>query len=198
MADTDPTSAVVSLHPPTPKDRTAARRQRRYRRRNTVTVGRPAGATPGSRIAAGLLAVAALTLAGVGLMTNAQFAASLGQTPAAAALLAALGLAIDALALILPCTATVLWRSRHALASLAAWAVWAGAVTVTLIAAAGFAAGNIGDAVTARGATIAQRAALTARIETLKERHAQAIAAAERARAAECVRVGPRCRQREE
>jgi hypothetical protein len=121
----------------------------------------------------------------------------LGQTPVASSLLAALGLAIDALALILPCTATVLWRSRHRLASVSAWAVWAGAVTVTLIAAAGFAAGNIGDSVTARGAKIAERAELTARIETLRERHKETIAAAERARAAECGRVGPVCRQRE-
>jgi hypothetical protein len=148
--------------------------------------------TDGSRLVGVLLAGTALTLAGVGLATNAQFAASLGQTPVASSLLAALGLAIDALALILPCTATVLWRGRHRLASVGAWAVWAGAVTVTLIAAAGFAAGNIGDSVTARGAKVTD-----SRIETLKARHAEAIAAAERARAAECVKVGPICRQRE-
>jgi 2-methylisocitrate lyase-like PEP mutase family enzyme len=53
--------------------------------------------------------------------------------------------------------------------------VWAGAVTVTLIAAAGFAAGNIGDSVTARGAKIAERAEITSRIATLKERHKEAI-----------------------
>jgi hypothetical protein len=141
--------------------------------------------------------VTALILAGVGLLTNAQFAASLGQTPVSSTLLAALGFAIDGLALILPCVAGVLWRGRHRLASVSAWAVWAGAVTVTLIAAAGFAAGNIGDSVTARGAKIAERAELTARIETLRERHKEAIAAAERARAAECVKVGPVCRQRE-
>jgi hypothetical protein len=151
----------------------------------------------GSRLVGVLLAGTALTLAGVGLATNAQFAASLGQTPVASSLLAALGLAIDALALILPCTATVLWRSRHRLASVSAWGVWTGAVLVTLIAAAGFAAGNIGDSVTARGAKIAERAELTARIETLQQRHKEAIAAAERARAAECVKVGPVCRQRE-
>jgi hypothetical protein len=151
----------------------------------------------GSPIAGILLATTALILAGVGLLTNAQFAASLGQTPVASSLLAALGLAIDALALILPCTASVLWRGRHRLASVSAWAVWAGAVTVTLIAAAGFAAGNIGDSVTARGAKIAERAELTSRIATLEERHKEAIAAAERARAAECVKVGPVCRQRE-
>jgi hypothetical protein len=103
----------------------------------------------------------------------------------------------DGLALILPCIVGVLWCGRHRLASLAAWAVWAGAVTVTLIAAAGFAAGNIGDSVTARGAKITQRVELTSRIETLQERHTQAIAAAERARAAECGHVGPVCRQRE-
>jgi hypothetical protein len=151
----------------------------------------------GSRVAGVLLAGTALILAGVGLLTNAQFAASLGQTPVSSTLLAALGFAIDGLALILPSVSTILWRGRHRLASLGAWAVWAGAVTVTLIAAAGFAAGNIGDSVTERGAKIAERAELTARIETLQERHKEAIAAAERARAAECVKVGPVCRQRE-
>jgi hypothetical protein len=151
----------------------------------------------GSRVAGVLLAGTALILAGVGLLTNAQFAASLGQTPVSSTLLAALGFAIDGLALILPSVAGVLWRGRHRLASVSAWAVWAGAVTVTLIAAAGFAAGNIGDSVTARGATIAERAELTARVETLKARHTEAIVAAERARAAECGRVGPVCRQRE-
>jgi hypothetical protein len=151
----------------------------------------------GSRIAGVLLAGTALILAGVGLLTNAQFAASLGQTPVASTLLAALGFAIDGLALILPCVAGVLWRGRHRLASMSAWAVWAGAVTVTLIAAAGFAAGNIGDSVTARAAKVTERTELTARIATLQERHKEAIAAAERARAAECVKVGPVCRQRE-
>jgi hypothetical protein len=151
----------------------------------------------GSRLAGILLAGTALILAGVGLATNAQFAASLGQTPVASSLLAALGLAIDGLALILPSVATVLWRGRHRLASLGAWSVWSGAVVVTLIAAAGFAAGNIGDSVTARGVKLAERGELTSRIEALKDRHKQAIAAAERARAAECVKVGPVCRQRE-
>ena len=162
-----------------------------------VTPDRHDGHPEGSRVAGVLLAGTALILAGVGLLTNAQFAASLGQTPVSSTLLAALGFAIDGLALILPCVAGVLWRGRHRLASVSAWAVWAGAVTVTLIAAAGFAAGNIGDSVTARGAKIAERAELTARIETLRERHKEAIAAAERARAAECVKIGPVCRQRE-
>jgi hypothetical protein len=166
-------------------------------REPVVTPDRHDGHPEGSRVAGILLAGTALILAGVGLLTNAQFAASLGQTPVSSTLLAALGFAIDGLALILPCVAGVMWRGRHRLASVSAWAVWAGAVTVTLIAAAGFAAGNIGDSVTARGAKIAERAELTARIETLQERHKEAIAAAERARAAECVKVGPVCRQRE-
>jgi hypothetical protein len=70
-------------------------------------------------------------------------------------------------------------------------------VTVTLIAAAGFAAGNIGDFVTARSAKVAEPAELTARIETLQECHKEAVAAAERARATECIKLGPVCRQRE-
>jgi hypothetical protein len=162
-----------------------------------VTPDRHDGHPEGSRVAGVLLAGSALILAGVGLLTNAQFAASLGQTPVSSTLLAALGFAIDGLALILPSVSTILWRGRHRLAGVSAWAVWAGAVTVTLIAAAGFAAGNIGDSVTARGAKIAERGELASRIATLEERHKEAIAAAERARAAECVKVGPICRQRE-
>jgi hypothetical protein len=71
-------------------------------------------------IAGALLAATALILAGVGLATNAQFVASLGQTLAASTLLAALGLAIDGLALLLPCVAGVLWRGRHRLSSVGA------------------------------------------------------------------------------
>ena len=48
------------------------------------------------RYASILLASTALTLAGVGLATNAQFAASLGQTPVSSMLLAALGVATGA------------------------------------------------------------------------------------------------------
>jgi hypothetical protein len=165
---------------------------------NIFTTSAPALQVPrGTRTGAILLASTALTLAGVGLLTNAQFAASLGQTPVASTLLAALGFAIDGLALILPCIAGVLWHGGHRLASVSAWAVWAGAVTMTLITAAGFAAGNIGDAVTGRAAKIVERTELTSRIETLKARHAVAIAAAERARAGECKKVGPVCRLRE-
>jgi len=138
----------------------------------------PLQSTDGSRLVGVLLAGTALTLAEWA-CHDAQFAASLGQTPVASSLLAALGVAIDALALILPCTATVLWRPASP-RSVGAWAVWAGAVTVTPVAR-GFAAGNIGDWLRHELRRSPERAELTARMETLPEAPKEAIAAAERA-----------------
>ena len=79
-----------------------------FQREPDVAPDRQDGHPEGSRVAGVLLAGTALILAAVGLLTNAQFAASLGQTPVSSTLLAALGFAIDSLALILPCVAGVL------------------------------------------------------------------------------------------
>src|SRR5215813_13464186 len=55
----------------------------------------PPGSPVGSRLIAVIVGVTALALAAVGLVLNAHFAASLGQTGLAAVLLASIGLAMD-------------------------------------------------------------------------------------------------------
>ena len=73
---------------------------------STAAAGRaPAPKTARSAMAvmtAGVLFLTALGLTAVGLVMNARFAASFGQTAEAAALLAAIGLAVDLLAVVLP------------------------------------------------------------------------------------------------
>src|SRR5262249_24606192 len=62
--------------------------------------------------AAAVLFATALGLAAIGLTMNARFAASFGQTTEAAVILAAIGLAIDVLAVVLPTVAVLLWHHR--------------------------------------------------------------------------------------
>src|SRR5262249_36067777 len=84
------------------------------------------------RLAAPLLAAAALALGGVGLVLNARFAASFGQSHDAAWLLASIGVAIDLIAILLPVAACQLWRQRYFVSAVAAWSVWLIALTITL------------------------------------------------------------------
>src|SRR5262245_24634331 len=97
-----------------------------------------------------VLSAAALGLTVVGLTVNTHFAASFGQTAQAAALLAAIGLVIDILAIVLPSAAAQLWRDRNLFAACSAWGIWLIALSMTLLAAIGFAATNIGDGVAGR------------------------------------------------
>jgi hypothetical protein len=119
-----------------------------------------------------LLGLVALGLTVVGLTVNTRFAASFGQTAEAAALLAAVGLTIDLLAIVLPSAAAQLWRDRHAMSASAAWAIWLIALGMTLLAAIGFAATNIGDGVAGRSKVAAEATALAADIERLRAERA--------------------------
>jgi hypothetical protein len=119
-------------------------------------------------VAAAVLLATAVGLAAVGLTMNARFAASFGQTTEAAAILAAIGLAIDVLAVVLPTVATLLWHRRSRAAAIAAWTMWLVALTMTLLAAIGFAATNIGDAVAGRARIAGEHSALVERIERLR------------------------------
>jgi hypothetical protein len=119
-----------------------------------------------------LLGLVAFGLTVVGLTVNTRFAASFGQTAEAAALLAAVGLTIDLLAIVLPSAAAQLWRDRHAMSAAAAWAIWLIALGMTLLAAIGFAATNIGDGVAGRSKVAAEATALTADIERLRAERA--------------------------
>jgi hypothetical protein len=115
-----------------------------------------------------VLFVAALALTVVGLTVNTHFAASFGQTAQAAALLAAIGLVIDLLAVVLPSAAAQLWRDRHRMTACGAWSIWCIALGMTLLAAIGFAATNIGDGVAGRSKLAAEATALTADIARLR------------------------------
>ncbi len=108
------------------------------------------------------MAAAATGLAVVGLTVNTRFAASFGQTVEAAVLLAAIGLVIDVLAIALPSSAAQLWRDRHRMAGLGAWAIWLIALGMTLLAAMGFAATNIGDGIAGRTKVAAEATGLAA------------------------------------
>src|SRR5437016_5270726 len=78
----------------------------------------------------------------VGLIMNARFAASFGQTVEAAVLLATIGLAVDMLAVVLPTVAAQLWQRRSIMAAGVAWTIWVAALSMTLLAAMGFASTN--------------------------------------------------------
>src|SRR5262245_47036650 len=122
----------------------------------------------GRIILALVLTLAALGLAVVGLTVNTRFAASFGQTAEAAMLLAAIGLTIDLLAIVLPSAGAQFWHDRHIVAAAAAWAIWLIALGMTLLAAVGFAATNIGDGVAGRSRLVAEASALTADVARLR------------------------------
>jgi hypothetical protein len=118
---------------------------------------------------AGVLFLAALGLTAVGLVMNARFAASFGQTAEAALLLAGIGLAVDLLAVTLPSVGVQLWHRRSILHAVATWTIWLGVLVLTLLAAMGFASTNIGDAVAGRAKIAGERTLLSERIEQLRQ-----------------------------
>jgi hypothetical protein len=128
--------------------------------------------TIGRVLLALVLGLTAIGLAVVGLTVNTRFAASFGQTAEAALLLAAIGLTIDLLAIVLPSAAAQLWRDHNVVSASAAWAIWTIALGMTLLAAIGFAATNIGDGVAGRGKHVAEARALSADIARLRAERA--------------------------
>jgi hypothetical protein len=122
----------------------------------------------GRIILALVLGLSAAGLTVVGLTVNTRFAASFGQTAEAAILLAAIGLTIDLLAIVLPSAAAQLWRDHNIVSASAAWAIWLIALGMTLLAAIGFAATNIGDGVAGRSRLAAEASALTADVTRLR------------------------------
>jgi hypothetical protein len=121
-----------------------------------------------SMITAIVLLSTAVGLTIVGLIMNARFAASFGQSVEAAVLLATIGLAVDMLAVVLPTVAAQLWHRRSVMAAGAAWTIWVAALSMTLLAAMGFASTNIGDAVAGRAKVASESSALTDRIGRLR------------------------------
>jgi hypothetical protein len=124
---------------------------------------------PSAMVAATVLLATALGLTTAGLVMNARFAASFGQTAEAALLLATIGLAIDVLAVTMPSVAAQLWRNRLRSTAAVAWSIWLAALTMTLLAAIGFASTHIGDAVAGRAKIANEGAALSERITRLRQ-----------------------------
>jgi hypothetical protein len=125
------------------------------------------------RVVAPLLAAAALGLGAIGLVLNARFAASFGQSHDASWILAGIGVAIDLIAILLPVAACQLWRQRYFVPAFGAWAVWLVAIMMTLLAASGFAATQIGDAVSGRAKISDEAAGLTQTLQRLRSERAQ-------------------------
>jgi hypothetical protein len=123
-------------------------------------------------VMAGVLFLTALGLTAVGLVMNARFAASFGQTAEAALLLAAIGLAVDLLAVVLPSVGVQFWHRRSLLAAASAWIIWLAVLVLTLLAAMGFASTNIGDAVAGRARIASESGLLTERIDRLRRERA--------------------------
>jgi hypothetical protein len=184
--DAKPTVMSVATILPAPMTAApAADRSMRspHRNRDTAVVDVAAGVAIPHRRSAGrimlalVLAFAAIGLAVVGLTVNTRFAASFGQTAEAAVLLAAIGLTIDLLAIVLPSAAAQLWRDHNILSASAAWAIWLIALGMTLLAAIGFAATNIGDGVAGRSKHVAEATALAADVTRLRTERAGIIEA---------------------
>ncbi len=133
-----------------------------------------AGEAPfGVRLVRAVLVATALALGVIGLILNARFAAAFGQTVEAAWMLAAVGLAIDVLALVLPVAAGELFRRRRYVPAVGAWSVWVLALGMTLMAASGFASTQIGDAVAGRSRTADQATGFTERLHRLRDERSQ-------------------------
>ncbi|MBX9774884.1 MAG: hypothetical protein K2Y71_10790 [Xanthobacteraceae bacterium] len=171
-----PAAAIATL-----RDRPfASRRQDHHaavdaRERGAIidsSVAPPVKRGAGRILLALVLGFVAVGLAVVGLTVNTRFAASFGQTAEAAMLLAAIGLTIDLLAIALPSAAAQFWRDRNLMAASAAWAIWLIALGMTLLAAIGFAATNIGDGVAGRSRLAAETSALTADVIRLRSERA--------------------------
>jgi hypothetical protein len=146
------------------------------------------GATPTRSIASYVLAVAALGLAGVGIVINGWFARSLGSTEAAGWLFLAVGVATDLVALATPLCAAHLWGTGQRATSFVAWAVWLMTFVFAVTAGIGFASENIADV------TLARASRPTPAITVAQASLADAMAARDR----ECKGgVGKFCRERE-
>lgn len=157
---------------PAGRRRLASPQQHRDAIIDSVPVAAPIRRGAGRIFLALVLGLVAIGLAVVGLTVNTRFAASFGQTAEAAMLLAAIGLTIDLLAIALPSAAAQFWRDRNLMAASAAWAIWLVALGMTLLAAIGFAATNIGDGVAGRSRLATETSALTADVARLRNERA--------------------------
>jgi hypothetical protein len=106
-------------------------------------------------LVAAILFLAALDLAGSGLAMNARYAASLGSGEGAT-IQAAIGIAIDAIALVLLSAGYLLWNHGHWRFAVLAWIVWPVMLGLSLMNTIGFSATNISDALAKRSAAVSK------------------------------------------
>jgi len=113
----------------------------------------PARRSPALILVAAILFLAALDLAGSGLAMNERYAASLGSGEGAI-VQAMIGIAIDALALVLLSAGYLLWSNGHGRFAVLAWIVWPVMLGLSLMNTIGFSATNISDALAKRSAAV--------------------------------------------
>jgi hypothetical protein len=134
------------------------------------------------------LRLAALALAAVGITMNGWFARSLGSTEPAGYLFLAVGVAADAVALVLPSVAAGRWGDRQRASPAAGWAVWLMTFAFAISSSVGFASINIADV------TMARASRVTPAVTAAQSALADALGARDR----ECRGgVGRFCRERE-
>jgi hypothetical protein len=105
---------------------------------------------------------------GLGLVMNAQFAASFGRSNEAALLLATIGALIDVLVVMLLSVGCRLWGSGNRAAGSAAWCLWLFVTGMSLLAGAGFGASNIGDAIADRDRVVHEVVGVRAIVDRLR------------------------------
>jgi hypothetical protein len=169
--------------------------------RHSVTVMAPErhafASRPHRRKTGTLLIILALAIAGLAIGINAQVGWHFGTTPLAATTFAGLSVAADALAIVLPSTALALWWNRRHLLATAAWATWALAVTMAMLASVGFASLHMGDTAAARAAIVTTATEATNQRSNAIEAARAAAQASTAARQGECLKRGPLCRDLE-
>ena len=165
----------------------------------------PARRSVAPRVVAVAIAILATILVTVRFYVNSAFLFAFGHSSDAGFLLAALGISIDGLTLVLPSAVTQLWTQRRHVCAITTGCVTVMAFAMTLLTTIGFVSTQVGDAVTGRNAITNQRAVIIEDLARLKAERAglrftptakRAVTAAEKARDQECGRVGPNCRER--
>jgi hypothetical protein len=118
------------------------------------------------------LVALALVIAGVEIAINSWFAASLGKTTETALLFAAVGMAADSLAFLLPTVASRLAQARRYVSAIVAWLLWTATITFALMASAGFVGLNVSDVTASRARDALGAQALSVRMERLQSERA--------------------------
>jgi hypothetical protein len=151
---------------------------------------RPAEPVTASRrdIAPIVLSTAAFALAVAGITINGWFVRSLGSSEVAGWLFLAIGVAADAVALVMPSCAAGLWHAGQRATAAVGWAVWLVTFVFAVTAGIGFASTNINDV------TLARASRVTPAVTNAQAALTDAMAARDR----ECKGgVGKFCRDRE-